>query len=142
MLPNLNFRFGKGWKVDQPSLFHESFQDALKDCVRALGGAKVVGHAMRPEKTIDDARKWLLNSLDDNRAERLTPDQVLWILRESRKIGCHAGAAYVLRECGYADPQPIEPDDERAALQREFVQASKSMERLFARMERAGLRAA
>lgn len=141
-LPNFNFRFGKGWKVDQPSLFHETFQDALKDCVRALGGAKIVGHAMRPEKTIDDARKWLLNSLDDARAEKLSPDQVIWIMREARKAGCHAGAAYVMRECGYAEPQPLEPEDERAALQREFVQQSKALHALMTRMERSGLRVA
>lgn len=139
-LPNFDLRFGKGWKVDQPSLFHESFGAALADCVRALGGAKAVGHAMRPEKTIDDARKWLLNALDDGRAEKLSPDQVVWLLREARKIGCHSAAAYVMRECGYGDPQPIEPEDERAALQREFVQMGKSLQGLFARMERAGLK--
>lgn len=139
-LPNFDFFFGKGWKVDQPSLFHETFQDALKDCVRALGGAKTVGHAMRPEKTIDEARKWLLNALDDGRAEKLSPDQVIWILREARKVGCHSGTAYVLRECGYADPQPLEPQDERAALQREFVQHSKALQALAARIERSGFR--
>ena len=126
--------------MEQQALFHESLTDALRDCVRALGGAKVVGHAMRPEKTIDEAHKWLLNCIDDNRAEKLSPDQVLWILRESRKVGCHAGATYILRECGYADPQPIEPEDERAALQRQFVEQSKAMQQLFARMERAGIR--
>ena len=125
--------------MDQPALFHESLTDALQDCIRALGGAKVVGHAMRPEKSIDDARRWLLDCLNHDRAERLAPDQVLWILREARKVGCHAGAAYILRECGYADPQPVEPEDERAALQREFVQMGKAMKVLFARMERAGM---
>ena len=125
--------------MDQPALFHESLTDALQDCIRALGGAKVVGHAMRPEKSIDDARRWLLDCLNPDRAERLAPDQVLWILREARKVGCHAGAAYILRECGYADPQPVEPEDERAALQREFVQMGKAMKALFARMERAGM---
>jgi hypothetical protein len=126
--------------MEQQALFHESLTDALRDCVRALGGAKVVGHAMRPEKTIAEAHTWLLNALDDNRPEKLSPDQVLWIMREARKVNCHAAMAYIDRECGYADPQPIEPDDEKAALQRQFVEQSKAMQQLFARMERAGLR--
>lgn len=125
--------------MDQPELFHESLTSALSDCVRALGGAKAVGHAMRPEKTIDDARKWLLNSLDDGRAEKLSPDQVVWILRESRKVGCHAGIAYITRACGYADPQPTEPEDERAALQRQYIDAVRTLANLQTRIECVGL---
>jgi len=127
--------------MDQPALFHESLNDALQDCIRVLGGAKVVGHAMRPEKSIDDARAWLLNTLNPERPERLAPDQVLWILREARKVNCHAAIAYINRECGYADPQPIEPEDERAALQREYIAAVKTIASISARMERNGLRA-
>lgn len=126
--------------MDQPALFHDSLTDALNDCVRALGGPKSVGHAMRPEKSIDDARRWLLDALNPDRSEKLSPDQVLWLLREARKVNCHAAFTYMARECGYADPRPIEPEDARAALQREFVDQSKAMQRLFAQMERAGLR--
>jgi hypothetical protein len=126
-------------KVEQQALFHESLNEALHDCIRALGGAKAVGHAMRPEKTVDDARRWVLDCLNPDRAEKFAPDQVLWILREARKAGCHAAITFIARECGYADPQPIEPEDERAALQRQFVEQSKAMQRLAQRMERAGL---
>lgn len=128
--------------MDQPALFHESLYDALKDCVRAIGKPCEVGKAMRPEKSQDEARTWLSNCLNPDRPEKLDPEQVLWLLREARKVNCHAAMAYIDRECGYADPQPIEPEDEKAALQREFVRASEDMKRLFARMERAGLRAA
>lgn len=128
--------------MDQPALFHESLHDALRDCVRALGEAKAVGHAMRPEKSMDDARTWLLNCLNPERPEKFDPEQILWLLREARKVGCHAAMAYIARECGYADPQPIEPEDERAALQREFIETGKALKSLLARMERAGLRAA
>lgn len=126
--------------MDQPALFHESLHDALRDCVRALGEPKAVGHAMRPEKSMDDARTWLLNCLNPERPEKFDPEQILWLLREARKVGCHAAMAYIARECGYADPQPIEPEDERAQLQRQFVEQSKAMQQLFARMERAGIR--
>lgn len=125
--------------MQQVALFHESITDALQDCIRALGGAKVVGHAMRPEKSIDDARRWLLDSLNPDRAEKLAPDQVLWILKEARKVNCHAAMAYIARECGYADPQPIDPEDVHAALQREFSHAVKALESITQRMERNGI---
>ena len=122
--------------MNQQSLFHETLTEALQDCIRALGGAKAVGHAMRPEKSIDDARRWLLDTLNPDRAEKLAPDQVLWILKESRKVGCHAAMAYIARECGYADPQPIEPEDERATLQREYIAAVKTLSAIQTRLER------
>lgn len=128
--------------MDQPELFHEDVFSALDDCVRALGGAKKVGHALRPEKTVEDARRWLLDCMNPARAEKLGIEQALFIMGEARKIGCHAGMTYIARACGYADPQPLEPEDERAALQRQFIEQSRAMERLFARMERVGLRAA
>lgn len=43
------------------------------------------------------------------------------------------------RDTGYTDPQPIEPEDERARLQREFINAQRGLEALAKRMERAGL---
>jgi hypothetical protein len=128
--------------MEQPALFHESLTEALQDCVRALGGNKNVGAMLWPEKSIEDARRALLDALNPDRPNKLSPDQVLLILAESRKVGCHVGAAYILRHCGYAAPQPIEPDDERAALQREFVETGKTLRSLLARMERAGLKVA
>lgn len=127
--------------MNQQSLFHETLTEALQDCIRALGGAKAVGHAMRPEKSIDDARRWLLDTLNPDRAEKLAPDQVLWILKESRKVGCHAAMAYIARECGYAEPQPIEPEDERATLQREYIAAVKTLSAIQTRLERNGVHA-
>jgi len=128
--------------MEQPALFHESIHDALRDCVRALGEPKVVGKAMRPEKSHDEARTWLLNCLNPDRPEKFDPEQILWILREGRKAGCHAAMAYIARECGYAEPQPIEPEDERAALQRQYIEAVKTLANISTRIERVGLRAA
>lgn len=128
--------------MDQPALFHDSLYDALRDCVRALGEPKAVGKAMRPEKSQDEARTWLLNCLNPDRAEKFDPEQIMWLLREARKVNCHAAIRYLCRECGYTDPVPIEPEDERAILQHQFNRNWDEMKRLFARMERAGLKVA
>lgn len=126
--------------MNQPSLFHEDIWQALTDCVRALGGAKVVGHRLRPELDPQDAGKWLLDCVNPARKDKLCLEQVLWILRESRAIGCHAGMAYIAKDVGYAEPQPIEPEDEYGQLQRTFTESVKAQSALVARMEQLAAR--
>lgn len=93
----------------QPELFHESLNDALRAVVQAMGGAKKVGVAMRPELAMEPAARWVLDCLNPDRRERFDPEQVLWLLREGRKANCHAAMAYLAAECGYAEPVPIDP---------------------------------
>jgi len=125
--------------MNQEALFYDTFSEALKDVVKAAGGAKSVGCKLWPEKTPDAAHRTLLDCLNDNRAEKFSPEQVLLLLKIGREVGCHAAINYVARETGYSDPRPIEPEDERARLQREFVEAQKAMSKLAERMERVGL---
>jgi hypothetical protein len=120
----------------QPSLFLESFTDALREAVRACGGSKLVGAKLWPEKAPDAAARLLQDCLNDTRAEKLSPDQVLLLTRMGRERGCHAVMAFLAIECGYAPPQPVEPEDERAALQREYIEAVKVLAHLSTRIER------
>lgn len=120
----------------QYALIHESITDALREIVQALGGTKTVGVLMRPEKSADEAGKWVKDCLNPERRESFHPEQLVWLLREARRVGCHAAMTYLARECGYADPQPIDPVDERAALQRAFVDAVAQQKRLLERLER------
>jgi hypothetical protein len=122
--------------VSQPPLFVESITDALREVVRACGGAKVVGCKLWPEKAPDAAARTLADCLNDARAEKLSPDQVLLLARMGRERGCHAVLAFFAAECGYAQPVPIEPEDERAALQREYIEATKVLAHLAARIDR------
>ena len=46
---------------------------------------------------------------------------------------------FLAREAGYQDPVAIEPEDERAKLMREFVEAQRALAGMAKRMERAGL---
>ncbi len=126
--------------MDQPALFYESLPDALRDVVRALGGAKQVGARMRPELPADQAGRWLSDALNDTRREHLTPEQTLWLLGAARAAGVHAAMAYVCDMAGYAAPIPAEPADEQAQLQRAYIDSVRHQEALVARMERlAGL---
>lgn len=124
--------------MDQPALFHESINDALRELVAALGGTKPVGARMRPELSADHAGRWLADCLNNDRREHLTPERMLWLLAEGRKVGIHAAMEYLAHECGYA-ATAVEPEDERAALQREYIEAARAMARLSDRIERVNL---
>lgn len=126
--------------MEQQSLIIENIYEALTDCCKAIGGgkgwAKKAGHMIWPQKSPDDASKLLHNCLDHTRPEKLDPEQVIWILREARQVGCHIAMYYIADECHYQRPQPIEPEDEQAELQREFIQSVKKQQGLLVRLEK------
>lgn len=119
----------------QSSLFFEDINDALREVVRSLGGAKKVGLMLWPEKSMEQAQQLLLACLNNERRERLDPDQLLFLLREARRANCHAAMNYIASETGYAC-QPIEPEDERAKLQRDVIEAAQMFRTCVDRLER------
>lgn len=118
----------------------DSFNDALIDAVKALGGSKQVGPTLWPEKTPDAAQRLLLACLNEDRSERLSPDQVLMVLRMARAKGHHGAIAYMLNDLGYAPTQPVEPRDESAELQRQFMESVRVQAAIVDRMEKAAAR--
>lgn len=126
--------------MDQEKLWHDDVYDAYKTAVMRLGGYKKVGPELRPEIDPIQAADWLRNCLDRSRREILNLDYALTIKRMARQVGCHVIAAFENETTGYGPPQPVEPQDEVASLQREFVQATEQMRILVERAERAQLR--
>lgn len=122
----------------QDSLFCEDLRDALRDTVKACGGLKAVGHALRPTMAIDAAAGWLRKALTAGERERLDLDDLQFLLRLGREKGCHVGMRQLNREAGYTDPTPLDPEDERAALQREWIESVRRMEALARRIENIG----
>src|SRR5690606_8915263 len=117
-----------------------SLNEALIESVKAAGGSKQVGPLLWPEKTPDAAQRLLLDCLNDDRPAKLSPEQVLLVLRLARAKGHHEGIAFMLGDLGYAPPVPIDPRDEAAELQRQFVGVMGKAEELVSRMERAASR--
>ncbi len=101
----------------------ESINDALIACVKALGGSKVVGPMLWPEKPSDAAQRCLLDCLNQDRQARLSPEQIALLLRKARQAGYHEAAEWLMADIGYAPPVPIAPKDELAELQRRFIEA-------------------
>lgn len=117
-------------------MYCETLNDALIECTKALGGSKRVGAAIWPEKAPDAAQRALLDALNEDRPAKLSPEQAMLIFRLARAKGIHIGMEFLSRDLGYTMPAPIEPKDEQAELQRQFIEAQKNMQDMLTRMER------
>lgn len=109
--------------MQQIPLLMEDVYDALRAAIKCLGGAKVVGARLWPEKTISDAHSYLNDCLNKDRPAKLNPEQVLVLLKWAKEAGCHEAMNYIAGEAGYANPVPVDPEDQLAKLQREYVAA-------------------
>lgn len=114
----------------------ETYTVALIECVKASGGSKVVGGKLWPELPIDHAQRKLLACLNDERPERLTPDQTIFVMRLAREAGCHAGVNFICTALGYTIPNPIDHKDEAAELKRQFIAATTSLLAMAEKIER------
>lgn len=126
----------------QIPLFYDTYEDAIRDTVLALGGFKKVGSALWPAMPVDDAGRKLNHCLNLDKREKLDLGELALIRKAARQAGVHILAAHEMREAGYAEPQPLAPEDEQAQLQREFITAVKALDSIQTRMARldGGLR--
>ena len=125
--------------MEQLDLIHESIIDALRSAIAALGGVKKVASQLRPSWEPDRAQKWLSNALDDARPEKPEVADVIWILREAKRIGFHAAMDYFARECEY-DVTPVEPETEMARLQRDYINAVRTLAQITPKIEEQAAR--
>jgi hypothetical protein len=121
------------------ALWYDDILDAIKaDCV-AIGGrgwAKTVGLMLWPEKTADGAQRQILDCLNPDRNQRLTPEQLTLVIREARKAGSFCTIAFICGDANLSMPQPIEPEDTKAQLRREVVKAAETFKQMVERLER------
>lgn len=117
-------------------LFVESIDDALRDAVRAAGGAKAVGATLFPSKGVEAAGRYLLDCLNPSRAEHLTPEQMLHVLRIARDAGYHGAKHWLDAAAGYAPTPPVDRDDQRAELARTIAAAGETLRRAVAALDR------
>lgn len=116
----------------------ETINEALISCVKALGGSKQVGHKLWPEKTMEAAQRHLLACLNEDKPERLSPEQLLLLMRMARERGCHDVLRFMCADLGYAEPVPIDPKDELTELMRQanelrmlLLKSNERIERMF-----------
>lgn len=108
--------------MEQQPLFFEDVLAALKYTVQCIGKPKDVGSRIFPHKEDPEAAgRMLSDCLNENRNNRLDPEQLILLLRMAKEKGCHSGIEYICQAAGYSRPEPINEEDEKAELQREFI---------------------
>ena len=122
--------------MEQPPLFFEDVYAALKYVVQSLGQPKDVGPILWPHKQDPVAAGRLLSDcLNPNRDEKLDIEQIILLLRLAKEKGCHLGIEYLCTAAGYSKPTPIDPQDERAELQRELIRQLQVTRQLISRCD-------
>lgn len=120
--------------MQQRRMFYESVNDVLDATIKLLGGYKVVGAKLRGDKAPDQAAQWLRDCLNDERRERLDPDQVMSVVLMGREAGIHEYAEYIAATVGYAPPVPLTRDD---IAQRTLAEGAQALQQIFAMMTAA-----
>lgn len=118
----------------------DSLNEALVACIKAAGGSANVGPKLWPEKPRDAAQRQLLDCLNDDRPAKLSPEQVLLVLRLAREKGFHGGINFIAADLGYGTPVPMDPKDEAADLMRQYIESVAEQRRTAERMEKAAAR--
>lgn len=121
----------------QLRLHHETINDALVEVVAALGGPKKVGALMRRTLAVDDSSRWVRDCLNPDRREKFGPEDLQFLLREARRVGCHSLMQFMGGEAGYT-VTPVEPADEAAELQRTFIESVRQQQRMLDRLGALG----
>ena len=119
-----------------------SINSMLIECVKAAGGSKKVGPLLWPEKPVTEAQKLLLSCLNEDRPEKLSPDQAFLIEKLAKEAGSNAAIEYRCQAMSYSIPQAIHPEDEKAILMREFIESQKKLSELATKINSVGLKVA
>lgn len=128
-------------QTPQIPLFYDTYEDAIRDTITALGGNKKVGNLLWPALPVDEAGRKLAHCLLADKREKLALGELRLIRQEARKVGVHILAHYEARDAGYSEPVPLNPEDEAAQLQREFIAAVKALDTIQNRMGASRLQA-
>lgn len=110
----------------QFALIIDTVNDAIRDTVRALG-PKLVAQALWPAKKPEAAERYLDDCLNPTREQKLSIEEILLVARMGRAKGLHLITTFICRDIGYADPMPVDPDDQVAELQRVFLERSDEL---------------
>ncbi len=107
---------------------HEHLADALAAAVQHLGGAKAAGVQIWPDLPADAAGRRLRDVLNPDRAEKLSLDQLVLLIRLGAAQGCHAPMQWLAQAVGYESVRPMNQDAERAALRRQMQELMQRLE--------------
>lgn len=125
--------------MQQETLFHEDIWEALSTDIMAAGGWKEVGHALHPKKSPQAAAEYLKCQVNPVRAEKLDAEEIALIKKLAKAKNSFATHFFECDDLGMTHGQSIEPEDEKARLQREFIETGKSMKGIWDQLAKLGV---
>lgn len=117
----------------QGELFYDTVYDAIHNAILACDGFKVVSGVLWPAMKPSSAYARLKSCVDLHKDEKLDLEEVIAIARLAKDRGNHALMQYLGSELGYK-VETVEPEDERAALQRDFINAVETVSKIQQRL--------
>lgn len=104
--------------------------------------AQIVGHMLFPHKDPIEAGRYFADCINPNRKETLDPQELIWLMREAKRVGCHILHDFVCEESEYQKGLPVEAEDELADLQLKIDATARTFKEQIDRYERAAARIA
>lgn len=117
-------------------MFLDSLSDAISDAINQLGGAKRVGTMLWPEKSAREAGNQLLNCLNPDHAQKLSLEQIDFIVGEARKKDVHSVAVYIADKYCYEPPKPITKESLKADIDRQLGNKLSEIEDLVRQLKK------
>jgi hypothetical protein len=103
-----------------------TFLEALRDDVKALGGATGVGAWFIPERSQEAQRNYVNDRLSAARRDRFSDDQVELIMRRAvHRRGFSAAHFYLCDAIGTERPKPKDPQAQRDRALERFTAAAE-----------------
>ncbi|MCR9092351.1 MAG: hypothetical protein NXI11_13430 [Proteobacteria bacterium] len=110
----------------------ESSEEATRHAIQASGKPlKAVAAALWPDKSPTRAYTDLANALNENRSERLTADQHIFI---ANHCGQFDWLYFAADQCCHSRPHAIAKEDREARLKQEFIDAVKHLKHIQAQL--------
>lgn len=122
--------------MHQEQMFFERVEDAMAAVIDRCGGRKKFAGEMFPDKSPQDGHNLVNAMLNPERREKFSPQQIMYVAKRGREVGCHDVLVYMAREAGYADPVPLDPETREAELQRTFIDAVTKLEGIQKQLQR------
>lgn len=125
---------------EQAELPLDSFLEALRDDVKALGGSTAVGRWFIPERSDEAQRNYVNDRLSAGRRERFSQLQIEMIMRRSvERRGFSSAHHYLCDAIGTERPKAKDPEAARDRAMTRFVEATESLEKSLAELKRLGV---
>lgn len=118
----------------QKELFVETLAEALESAIAQLGGNKRVGTMLWPEKPALEAGKQLANCLHHDHAQKLSLDQIDFIVAKARAKEIHDVHKYLCDTHNYKF-EPISKESIKADIQTQINSNLGEIKTLISRLE-------